>query len=62
MSLTIFDYLFCKIIQLQNRDRKTFMSKMASKDFKTLKAYIVALDNFENFCMINKRGLDKDTV
>jgi len=30
------------------------MSKMASKDFKTLKAYIVALDNFENFCMINK--------
>lgn len=50
------------LIMQKFRDRASFMERIATKDFKTLKAYNVALDNFELFCKTNKRKLDEDTV
>ena len=33
------------------RSRETFMARNQTKDFKTLRGYNVAIDNFENYCM-----------
>jgi len=33
------------------RSRNTFMARMTTKDYKTIRGYNVAINNFENFCM-----------
>lgn len=40
------------------RSRLSFMDKMDSKDFKTLRSYNTAINNFENFCMEKKGKAD----
>ncbi len=37
--------------QKLERSRETFMTKMTTKDPKTLRSYNMAINNFENFCM-----------
>lgn len=40
------------------RSRLSFMEKMETKDFKTVRSYQTALNNFENFCMEKKGKAD----